>query len=134
MNKEKNAYKKRLSYEISIIEKMGFEGYYLMVWSYANSVKRRGIARGSGGGSLVAYLLNIVDTDPVEYVLYFERFIDVGSLQLLEDGKINEIKQLKIPDFINLEKKTVIKCWHMQLVNMVQIEWLVFRFVSVYLG
>jgi len=91
-------YKKRLKYEYDAIVKMGFEGYYLLVESYANTVKRRGIARGSGGGSLVAYLLNIVDIDPVKYGLYFERFIDVGALSLLEEGKITK-KELKIPDF-----------------------------------
>lgn len=91
-------YKKRLKYEIDVITRMGFEGYFLLVWSYANSVKRRGIARGSGGGSLVAYLINIVDIDPVRYGLYFERFIDVGALQLLEEGKITK-NELKIPDF-----------------------------------
>lgn len=94
----KEEYKQRLGYEMDVIEKMGFEGYYLFVWSYANSVKRRGIARGSGGGSLVAYLSNIVDIDPIEYGLYFERFIDVGALELLKEGKITK-KELKIPDF-----------------------------------
>lgn len=95
---QKNKYKKRLQYEAHAIEKMGFEGYYLLVYSYANTVKRRGIARGSGGGSLVAYLMNIVDIDPVKYGLYFERFIDVGALDLLRDGKITK-SELKIPDF-----------------------------------
>ena len=93
----KEEYKKRLAYEINAIEKMGFEGYFLYVDSYANSVTRRGIARGSAGGSLVCYLTNITDIDPIEYGLYFERFIDVGALTLLEQGKITK-KELKIPD------------------------------------
>lgn len=93
----KEEYKKRLAYEINAIEKMGFEGYFLYVDSYANSVIRRGIARGSAGGSLVCYLTNITDIDPIEYGLYFERFIDVGALTLLEQGKITK-KELKIPD------------------------------------
>lgn len=90
-------YKQRLIYEINSIKKMGFEGYFLLVHSYCNSVERRGIARGSAGGSLVCYLLNITDIDPIEYGLYFERFIDVGALDLLEQGKITK-KELKIPD------------------------------------
>ena len=94
----KQVYKERLGYEMSVIEQMGFEGYYLFVHGYANSVKRRGIARGSGGGSLVAYLSNIVDIDPIEYGLFFERFIDVGALELLREGKITK-KELKVPDF-----------------------------------
>lgn len=90
--------KERLRYEINAIEKMGFAGYYLLVESYANSVKRRGVARGSGGGSFVAFLLNIVDIDPVKYGLYFERFIDTSALELLEKNQITQ-KELKIPDF-----------------------------------
>lgn len=93
----KEEYKSRLAYEMNSIEKMGFEGYFLLVYSYANSVKRRGIARGSAGGSLVCYLSNITDIDPLEYGLYFERFIDVGALDLLEKGQITK-KELKIPD------------------------------------
>ena len=95
---EKNIYRERLKYEMTAIEKMGFEGYYLFVWGYANSVRRRGIARGSGGGSLVAYLIKIVDIDPIRHGLYFERFIDVSALPLLEEGKITK-KELKVPDF-----------------------------------
>ena len=94
----KNVYKQRANYEMHYISKMGFEGYYLLVHSYVSTVKRRGIARGSGGGSLIAYLCGIVDIDPIKYGLYFERFIDVGALGLLEQGLITK-KQLKIPDF-----------------------------------
>ena len=87
----------RAKYEMNAIDEMGFIGYYLLVYSYGNSVKRRGLARGSGAGSLLAYLCNIVDVDPVKYKLYFERFIDVGSLDLLHEGTITR-KELKIPD------------------------------------
>lgn len=92
-----NEYRNRLRYEINTIERMGFEGYFLLVESYVNTVERRGIGRGSSGGSLVAYLTHIVDIDPVEFGLYFERFIDVGALDLIESGKITR-GQLKIPD------------------------------------
>ncbi len=95
---KRQEYKNRLGYEMNAISKMGFGGYYLLVHSYANLVKRRGIARGSGGGSLVAYLINIVDIDPVKYGLYFERFIDVGALEKLEKGEIT-LQEVKIPDF-----------------------------------
>lgn len=91
-------YIKRAKYEMNALEAMGFEGYYLMVHSYVNAAKRRGIARGSGGGSLLAYLCGIVDIDPIKYGLYFERFIDVGAIDLLKDGTITK-KELKIPDF-----------------------------------
>lgn len=88
----------RAKYEMHALKEMGFEGYYLLVHSYVNAAKRRGIARGSGGGSLIAYLCGIVDIDPIKYGLYFERFIDVGALDLLKDGTITK-KELKIPDF-----------------------------------
>lgn len=94
---DKQKYKERLDYEFNAITKMGFEGYFLLVESYVNSVKRRGIARGSSGGSLIAYLLGITEIDPIPYGLYFERFIDVGALDLLENGTITR-KELKIPD------------------------------------
>lgn len=94
----KSIYKKRARYEMNALINMGFEGYYLLVYSYVNSARRRGIARGSGGGSLLAYLIGIVDIDPIKYGLYFERFIDVGALDLLKDGTITK-KELKIPDF-----------------------------------
>lgn len=91
-------YIQRARYEMNALEAMGFEGYYLMVHSYVNAARRRGIARGSGGGSLLAYLCGIVDIDPIKYGLYFERFIDVGAIDLLKDGTITK-KELKIPDF-----------------------------------
>ena len=91
-------YINRAKYEMNALKEMGFEGYYLLVHSYVNAAKRRGIARGSGGGSLLAYLCGIVDIDPIKYGLYFERFIDVGALDLLKDGTITK-KELKIPDF-----------------------------------
>lgn len=97
-SKEKQTeYKQRAKYELDSVLKMGFEGYYLLVYSYIVSAKRRGIGRGSAGGSLLAYLMGITDIDPIEYGLYFERFIDVGAVDLLESGEITR-KQLKIPD------------------------------------
>lgn len=91
-------YKERLRYEFNALKEMGFIGYYLLVHSYANIAKRKGIARGSGGGSLIAYLIRIVDIDPIRFGLYFERFIDVGAIDLLKQGVITE-KELKVPDF-----------------------------------
>jgi DNA polymerase-3 subunit alpha len=93
----RQTYIDRYNYELNAVEEMGFLGYYLLVYTYANKVKRRGIARGSGGGSLLCYLMNITDIDPIEHKLYFERFIDVGALDLLKEGKITR-KELKIPD------------------------------------
>lgn len=90
-------YIERYQYEMNALSKMGFIDYIILVYSYANVGKRRGIARGSGGGSLVNYLSNITNIDPIEHGLYFERFIDVGALSKLESGEITA-KELKIPD------------------------------------
>lgn len=95
--KTQKDYRDRYIYELDALDRMGFLDYILLVYSYANVAKRRGIARGSGGGSLVCYLSNITNIDPIEHGLYFERFIDVGALDLLESGEIT-VSELKIPD------------------------------------
>lgn len=73
-------YQDRLKYELSIINKMGFSDYFLIVQDYVNFAKENGIivgsGRGSAVGSLVAYLLNITDVDPLKYDLLFERFLN----------------------------------------------------------
>lgn len=94
---EKDVYVDRFNYELDKLVRMGFVDYILLVYSYSNVGKRRGIARGSGGGSLINYLTNITNIDPIIHGLYFERFIDVGALDLLEKGEITA-KELKVPD------------------------------------
>jgi len=78
--KSDERYTKRLNHELTVIEKMGFEDYFLIVWdvmAYAHKVKIvTGAGRGSAAGSLVAYLLEITDVDPIEYNLLFERFLN----------------------------------------------------------
>lgn len=90
-------YHDRFKYELDSLERMGFIDYILLVHSYANITTRRGIARGSGGGSLICYLTGITQIDPVEHGLLFERFIDVGQIKALESGEI-ERSELKVPD------------------------------------
>lgn len=72
--------KKRLEYEQAMIIKMGFVGYFLIVWdliNFARSVKIPvGPGRGSAAGSLVAYVLGITNIDPLKYDLLFERFLN----------------------------------------------------------
>jgi DNA polymerase-3 subunit alpha len=71
---------KRLYYELDVIEKMGFPGYFLIVWDLVNFAKQKhimvGPGRGSAAGSLVAYCLGITDLDPLKYDLLFERFLN----------------------------------------------------------
>jgi len=92
-----NTYIDRYLYELNALDEMGFIDYILLVYSYANVADRRGIARGSGGGSIINYVTNITDIDPIEHGLYFERFIDVAALDLLKSGEITA-KELKVPD------------------------------------
>lgn len=70
----------RLSYELSVIESMGFSDYFLIVWDFIRFAHEMGIAvgpgRGSSAGSLVAYVLKITDVDPIRYKLLFERFLN----------------------------------------------------------
>jgi DNA polymerase-3 subunit alpha len=70
----------RARYELEVIERMGFCGYFLIVWDFVNYAKDAGIAvgpgRGSAAGSIVAYCLQITDLDPLRYDLLFERFLN----------------------------------------------------------
>lgn len=71
---------KRLDYEFSVIESMGFVDYFLIVWDFINFAKQKGIivgpGRGSAAGALIAYVLDITTVDPLKYGLYFERFLN----------------------------------------------------------
>ena len=72
--------KERLTYELSIIHKMGYDSYFLIVWDFINFARSQNIAvgpgRGSAAGSIVAYILGITDIDPLKYSLLFERFLN----------------------------------------------------------
>ena len=72
--------RERLEYELSVISKMGFVNYYLIVWDFIRYAKSEGIpvgpGRGSGSGSLVAYCIGITGIDPLKYNLLFERFLN----------------------------------------------------------
>ncbi len=76
----RKTYDDRLTYEIDIILKMGFPGYFLIVMDFIQWAKNNGVpvgpGRGSGAGSLVAYSLKITDLDPLRYDLLFERFLN----------------------------------------------------------
>lgn len=79
-------YKERLRFELEVIKKMGFSGYFLLVqdivkWSKDNDVAV-GPGRGSVGGSLIAYLMGITDCDPIRFNLLFERFINPDRVDL----------------------------------------------------
>ncbi len=77
---KRERYTRRFNYEIDVIKRMGFSGYFLIVWDFIAYAKRKGIpvgpGRGSGAGSLVAFCLGITAIDPLPYDLLFERFLN----------------------------------------------------------
>ncbi|NQV16412.1 DNA polymerase III subunit alpha [bacterium] len=79
-------YKERLEYELGVIKKMGFPGYFLITHDFVNFAKTQGIpvgpGRGSAAGSLVAFSLGITDLDPLQYNLLFERFLNPDRISL----------------------------------------------------
>jgi DNA polymerase-3 subunit alpha len=79
-------YETRLSGEISMIQKMRFAGYFLIVWDFIHYARAQGVpvgpGRGSAAGSLVSYALQITDVDPLQYDLLFERFLNPERVSL----------------------------------------------------
>ncbi len=73
-------YRERLDYELGVIKEMGYVDYFLIVWDFINYAKRNGIpvgpGRGSAAGSIVSYVIEITDIDPIKYNLIFERFLN----------------------------------------------------------
>jgi DNA polymerase III subunit alpha len=80
------ALEKRLEYELSVIKRMGYAGYFLIVSDFIEHAKSRGIpvgpGRGSAAGSLVSYVLGITDVDPIRYNLLFERFLNPDRVSM----------------------------------------------------
>ncbi len=73
-------YNDRLAFELGVIRRMGFSGYFLIVWDFIKHARSIGVpvgpGRGSGAGALVAYALRITNADPLKYNLLFERFLN----------------------------------------------------------
>ena len=73
-------YQERLDYELEVILKMGYEGYFLIVADFVNWAKHNSVpvgpGRGSGAGSLIAYAIGITGINPIKYDLLFERFLN----------------------------------------------------------
>lgn len=72
--------RERLDYELSVIQRMGYVDYFLIVWDFINHAREEGIpvgpGRGSAAGSIVSYCLHITNIDPIKYQLLFERFLN----------------------------------------------------------
>lgn len=77
---DESIYLDRIEYELGVIDDMGYSDYFLIVWDYVNFAHKSNIpvgpGRGSGAGSLVAYLIGITDIDPIRFDLLFERFLN----------------------------------------------------------
>ena len=77
---DESKYRERIEYELSVIDSMGYSDYFLIVWDYVNFAHKNDIpvgpGRGSGAGSLVAFLIGITDIDPIKFDLLFERFLN----------------------------------------------------------
>ncbi|WP_343154938.1 DNA polymerase III subunit alpha [Buchnera aphidicola (Pseudoregma panicola)] len=108
-------YYKRLSYELKIINKMGFSGYFLIVMEFILWAKKKNIpvgpGRGSGAGSLVAYALFITEINPMDFNLLFERFLNPERLSMPDfdidfcmerrDEVINHIAKVYGKDYVS---------------------------------
>ncbi|HWU54159.1 MAG TPA: DNA polymerase III subunit alpha, partial [Rhizomicrobium sp.] len=82
---ERSVYDERLAYELSIINRMGFPGYFLIVSDFMKWTRAQGIpvgVRGSGASSLVAWALDITNLDPLRFGLFFERFLNPERLSM----------------------------------------------------
>ncbi len=79
-------YERRLNYELSVINKMGYTDYYLIVWDFIRFARSKSImvgpGRGSGAGSLAAWCLGITNIDPMQYSLIFERFLNADRVSM----------------------------------------------------
>jgi DNA polymerase III subunit alpha len=79
-------YEKRLTFEIEMIKKMRYEGYFLIVWDFIHYARTQdvpvGPGRGSAAGSLASYALRITDVDPLQYNLLFERFLNPERISM----------------------------------------------------
>ncbi|HOK79923.1 MAG TPA: DNA polymerase III subunit alpha [bacterium] len=96
---------KRVKYELDVIKKMNFSGYFLIIQDIVNEAKKRKIAvgpgRGSGPGSLVAYLLGITEINPLKYDLLFERFLNPERISMPDiDLDFDDTKRDQVIEYI----------------------------------
>ena len=96
----------RAEYEISIIKKMGYVDYYLIVWDFIHYAKEHGIpvgpGRGSGAGSILAYAIGITDIDPMKYNLLFERFLNPERVSMPDfDVDFSDEQRQEVIDYVS---------------------------------
>ena len=97
--------RQRLEYELDVIIKLDFPGYFLIVWDMINYARQHGISvgpgRGSAAGSVVAYCLHITDIDPLRYDLLFERFLNPERVTPPDiDTDISDVRRGEVVDYL----------------------------------
>ena len=102
---QKPEYHRQLEYELAMIEKMGFTDYFLIVQDFVNYAKGAGIpvgpGRGSAAGSMVSYCLHITDIDPMQYSLYFERFLNPERVSMPDiDMDFGDTRRGEVVDYV----------------------------------
>jgi len=95
----------RLEFELSVIKRMGFCDYFLIVWDFIKAAREMGVpvgpGRGSAAGSIVAYLLGITDIDPIKYGLLFERFLNPDRISMPDiDIDFSDDGRQKVIDYV----------------------------------
>lgn len=95
----------RLTYELGVIEKMGFSDYFLIVWDFIRFAHEKSImtgpGRGSSAGSLVAYVLRITNVDPLHYKLLFERFLNPERITMPDiDIDFSDERRDEVIDYV----------------------------------
>lgn len=95
----------RLEYELSVIHQMGYDDYFLIVWDFIRYAKSKDIAvgpgRGSCGGSIVAYVLDITVVDPIKYDLIFERFLNPERITMPDiDIDFEDERRSEVIDYV----------------------------------
>ena len=98
-------YKSRLTYELSVIEKMNYVDYFLIVYDFVLFAKKHDIlvgpGRGSGAASLVNYALGIINVDPIKYNLIFERFLNPDRITMPDiDIDFDNMKREEVIDYV----------------------------------
>ncbi|MBP5446055.1 MAG: DNA polymerase III subunit alpha [Acholeplasmatales bacterium] len=104
-NDVKKEYLDRLNYELSVIKKMGYEDYFLIVFDFIRFAKKNDIlvgpGRGSAAGSLVAYSIGISEVDPIKYNLYFERFLNPERITMPDiDVDLPDERRIDVINYI----------------------------------
>jgi len=94
----------RIDYELSVVDKMGYNGYFLIVWDFINWGKRKGIVygpgRGSAAGALLAYAMRITELDPMKYDLLFERFLNPDRISMPDiDTDIQDTRRDEVIEY-----------------------------------